>query len=292
MADPKPNQTEVEAAPIIVNANLDLWNSLEKTAPSATKQFTRGGGFKGTAINGTYILKRLTETFGVCGKGWRFVLDDERIETGHTLKNGDHAKVHIIRGHLEYREGDEWFSASPQFGQTMLVDENKYGTFTDEEAPKKSITDCIAKCAVQLGIGADIHMGLYDDNKYLNERKAEEAAEKKAKSALTPPPAPSTNLSPEEEIALDRAAAREANGETLDHDPETGEVIEEPPAVVWARNAIDTVRGFKDLKAYDAWRTKKVSDAIVRLGDIDANVQGQLTQAIEACLDRLNPIGA
>ena len=59
---------------------------------------------------------------------------------------------------------DPWFATSPQFGQTMLVDENKYGTFTDEEAAKKSTTDCLGKCASSLGIGADMFLGMYDDS--------------------------------------------------------------------------------------------------------------------------------
>lgn len=113
------------------------------------------------------------------------------------------------------------------------------------------------------------------------------------RAALTPPAAPATKLSPEDEARLDRAAARQAVGETVDHDPETGEVVEEDaPAIVWAKKAIVTVKGFQDLKDYDAWRTKKVSDAIVRLGTIDADLQKQLTEAISDLLDRLNPIGA
>lgn len=164
-------------------SKLELWESLEKTDPKYTKPFSRGGGFKGTAINGTYIIKRLTEAFGPCGKGWRFVLEGEDIHEGHQLKSGDIAQLHIVRGHIEYRLDGEWYHTSPQFGQTMLVDANKNGTFMDEEAPKKSITDCISKCAVLLGIGADVHLGLFDDNKYVNERRMEEA-DKNGNSAL------------------------------------------------------------------------------------------------------------
>lgn len=155
--------------------NLNLWNSLEKTDPKHTKAFSRGGGFKGTAINGTYILKRLTEVFGPCGMGWKFILEDECVRDGPKLKSGDVAQLHIVRGHIDYRMYDTWYSTSPQFGQTMLVEQNKNGTFMDEEAPKKSITDCISKCAVLLGIGADVHLGLFDDNKYVNARLKEEA---------------------------------------------------------------------------------------------------------------------
>ena len=157
--------------------NLSIWSDFEKTDPAYTKHFKRGGGFEGTAINGTYIVRRLTEKFGPCGKGWRFVMEHESIEDGHTLKNGDRARVHIVRGHIAYNIEGTWYETSPQFGQTMLVDQNKYGPFTDEEAPKKSITDCLNKCAVLLGIGADVHLGLFDDNKYVAERRAEEAQE-------------------------------------------------------------------------------------------------------------------
>ena len=156
-------------------SSLELWERLEKTDPKYTKQFTRGGGFKGTAINGTYILKRLTEAFGPCGKGWRFVLENESWVEGHMLKNGvDRAKVHVVRGHIEYLAEGKMNATSPQFGQTMFVDENKYGVFTDEEAPKKSITDCISKCAVLLGVAADVHLGMFDDNKYVAQRRKEE----------------------------------------------------------------------------------------------------------------------
>ncbi len=179
------------------DAKMAMWDRLMPTDPKYTKAFDRGG-FKGTATNATYIVRKLTEEFGPCGAGWRFVLDDEQIIDGHTLhENGDKAKLHVVRGHLEYRQtgmnaiavDDPWFATSPQFGQTMLVGRNKNGLFTDEEAPKKSITDCISKCAVLLGIAADVHLGLFDDNKYVNQRKQEEAAEA-AEDPKAPPASP------------------------------------------------------------------------------------------------------
>lgn len=178
----KKDTAETGTPEVAPNTNLDMWGRLMPTNPKFTKQFKGAGGFSGTALNAMYVIQKLTEEFGPCGQGWRFVLEEDRIQAGHTLKNGDTAKLHIIRGHIEYRiptdgdwEGAQWFSTGPQFGQTMLVGENKYGTYTDEEAPKKSITDCIGKCAASLGIGADIFLGLFDDNKYINQRKLEEA---------------------------------------------------------------------------------------------------------------------
>src|ERR1700743_198844 len=50
--------------------NLRIWSVFEKTNPDDTKSFTRGGGFKGTAISPISSIKRMTEHFGPCGTGW------------------------------------------------------------------------------------------------------------------------------------------------------------------------------------------------------------------------------
>jgi hypothetical protein len=215
--------------------NLALWNRLEPTDPKYTKQFDRGG-FKGTATNGTYIIKRLTEEFGPCGTGWVFVLDDERVIVGHTLASGDKAQLHVVRGHIEYGDkngaGDYPHATSPQFGQTMLVGSNKNGTFTDEEAPKKSITDCISKCAVLLGIAADVHLGLFDDSKYVNDRKREVAEENGEKTVH--------GISPEGTPVSARNNLPVAN---------------QPNDIEWARTVFTQVKGMvaaaKDLKDID-----------------------------------------
>ena len=90
---------------------------------------------------------------------------------------------------MQHDEPNTWRPTSSQFGQTMAVDKNKYGVFTDEEAPKKSATDCISKCAVMLGIGADVYLGLFDDNKYVNERRDEETGQSALGSGARAPSA-------------------------------------------------------------------------------------------------------
>jgi len=242
-------------------AHSDIWNKFEKTDPAHTKQFNRGG-FKGTAINGTYIVKKLTAEFGPCGKGWRFVIENERIDEGHALKSGDKTKVHVIRGHIDYMIDGTWYSTSPQFGQTMFVDENKNGTFTDEEAPKKSITDCISKCAVLLGVGADIHLGLFDDHKYVNQRRQEEAAE---------------------------AAAANGNGHAngSGHAETAKRPVASKPddaAKKWAGDAEAAVRACGTLTELRAWETKN-DTALQKLSKVDTalfdGVMGVLADTYE-----------
>lgn len=149
--------------------NLALWDAVEKTDPQFTKPFSRGGGFRGTAINGTYLARKATEVFGPIGIGWGVEILDEAIMEGAPLDaQGSHEKIHKVRVKLWYKLGEERGEVI-QFGQTTFVGRNKNGLFTDEEAPKKSLTDAMSKCLSLLGFSADIHLGRFDDNKYVND---------------------------------------------------------------------------------------------------------------------------
>ncbi len=75
--------------------------------------------------------------------------------------------IHKIRLRLWYISNNSTYYIGPHFGQTTFVGSNKNGIFTDEEHAKKSITDAVSKCVVQLGLSGDVHMGLYDDSKYI-----------------------------------------------------------------------------------------------------------------------------
>ncbi len=155
------------------SSGLDsIWSTVQATDPAYTKAFTKAGGFSGTAINATYLAKRATEAFGPIGIGWGVSILEEKYQEGAPLgfdsKGNELGReiIHILRVELWYMHNDKRGSVI-QFGQTTFVGKNKYGCFTDEEAPKKSLTDGMSKCLSLLGFGADVHMGLYDDNKYV-----------------------------------------------------------------------------------------------------------------------------
>lgn len=147
------------------NSGQSLWDRVSKTDAKYTKGFSRGGGFKGTAINATWLVREATKVFGPCGIGWGFNVIDEKYAPG---SDGD--VIHVVRLRLWY-EMDGKRGEVEQYGQTTFAGSNKNGRFTDEEAPKKSITDAMSKCLSLLGFGADIHLGLWDDNKYAAERQ-------------------------------------------------------------------------------------------------------------------------
>jgi hypothetical protein len=52
-------------------------------------------------------------------------------------------------------------------GGDKVVAKRKDGTFNNDEAFKAAFTDALSNAMKQIGIGADIHMGLFDDDKYV-----------------------------------------------------------------------------------------------------------------------------
>ncbi len=171
------------------NPNLALFASLEPTDPAYTKPIT-GKAFKGTALNGEYVVKRLTDAFGPVGMGWGYdaTFEDVHFPTGRSLNfctlrfwyhpNGCTGSVGSTTAPLTPIGPRAEFT---QVGGTELAGARKSGdTYADDEARKKSITDALLKAASHIGIGADIHLGMFDDNKYVAARAADEAKENAA----------------------------------------------------------------------------------------------------------------
>ena len=168
-----------------------LWEKVQSTDPKFTKGYKGAGGFSGTAINATYLVKRATEQFGPLGSGWGYEIAEERFDQGGPISDKDGAflcnsQIHTIKLRLWYMQ-DGTRRELEHFGHTPYVHTNKNGVQTDMEAPKKSLTDAIKKCLSMLGFGADIHLGMYDDLEYVQEAQNESAmthAEDKAAEAI------------------------------------------------------------------------------------------------------------
>lgn len=153
--------------------NMGIWTRVEKTDPRHTKPFQRSGGFRGTAVNTTYLIQRATELFGPMGLGWGFEVLSEELLQGRVLDDrGTRELIHKVHGRLWYKWGGERGEVQ-HFGQTTFLGINNKGIYTDEEAPKKSATDCLSKCLSLLGFSADVYLGRYDDHKYVAEMAAE-----------------------------------------------------------------------------------------------------------------------
>jgi hypothetical protein len=144
----------------VTTDNLALWKAVERTPKEHTKAIT-GKAYKGTSPKPHYLVHKATETFGPCGIGWGFNILSERIADG-----SEGVKIHIALVRVWYKWNGETGEVE-HMGQTVFSGKNKNGAFTDEDAPKKSVTDALVKALSMIGFAGDIFMGRYDDSKYV-----------------------------------------------------------------------------------------------------------------------------
>jgi hypothetical protein len=140
-----------------------LWQRVCMTDPRAVKPIT-GKQYSGNSPKPYWIVERLTDEFGPCGIGWGFQIINERFE-----RFSDTDTLHIAAVRFWYvLDGQR--GELEQIGQTKASYTTSKGSFMlDEDAPKKSVTDALVKCASYLGFAGDIFSGRWDDSKYVAE---------------------------------------------------------------------------------------------------------------------------
>jgi len=154
---------------------MDLWSRAFTTDPEAVKPIT-GKQYNGNSPKPYWIVERLTAEFGPCGIGWGFSILNERFERFGDGVNAESLHVAIVR--FWYVLGGQRGELE-QIGQTRASYTTSKGKFlVDEDAPKKSVTDALVKCASYLGFAGDIFSGRWDDSKYI-ETAAQEWADRK-----------------------------------------------------------------------------------------------------------------
>lgn len=163
-----------------MSENTKLWDILGRTDPAHVKKFKRAGGFEGTAIKPMWSFRRMTEEFGPCGIGWGVWKPEFQVVPGHN----NEVLVYCTAA-VWYRQGDEEIQAVFGVGGDKVVTHIKANQQynrperweSDDEAFKKAYTDAITNALKLIGVGADVHMGLFDDSKYVQSMKEEFAEE-------------------------------------------------------------------------------------------------------------------
>lgn len=165
-----------------MSENTRLWDILGRTDPKHTKQFKRGGGFSGTAIKPIWSFRRMTEEFGPCGIGWGVG------EPSFQVVPGDNREILVYcTVHVWFKRGEEQSQRVYGVGGDKVVTYIKENTQynrparweSDDEAFKKAFTDAVTNALKLIGVGADVHMGLFEDNKYVREIAEEFADEER-----------------------------------------------------------------------------------------------------------------
>ena len=162
--------------------NMRIYNAVREVPPEAQKPII-GGRLKGmTDINPMWRLKRLTELFGPCGLGWRYDITHREFVPG---ANGEIACIVDIG--LQVKEDGEWGDVIPGTGGAMYVSQERSSLHTDDEAPKKALTDALSVACKALGIGADVYFAK-DRTKYDNDDTQAQSTAQTPQAAAEPKP--------------------------------------------------------------------------------------------------------
>lgn len=144
---------------------LRIWNQVEITDPEHTKKTTFGRKF--TAIDAMSQIKEATRIFGPIGDGWQYNAEYYTEEACF----GEHRETLMFCEILFFWTDPETGKINnfgPVCGCNPLFTKDKNGNIRlDDDAPKKAMTDAITKALSQLGFNADVFLGYFDDNKYI-----------------------------------------------------------------------------------------------------------------------------
>lgn len=161
---------------------MAIWNEVQQTDPANTKHVGQRGGF--TAIDAHSQVKRATEIFGPVGTGWGY----DTVFGFESFANGSDTIVWCDLTMWYASDGKSWE------GNKGVTNCNKFGPIrgmavvhgkrTDHDAAKKAMTDALTKGLSHLGFNADVFLGKFDDNKYVEGIKKEKSREEDAKAQL------------------------------------------------------------------------------------------------------------
>jgi len=144
------------------------WDALHKPPAEMLKKIG-GGRLKGmTDINPQWRLSAMTAHFGPIGKGWGYEI--KRLWTEPGAGDEVAAFAHV---ELWYMDGENRCD-SVGIGGSMLVEKEKNGLHTSDEAYKMALTDALSVAMKQIGLAAAIYMGQWDGSKYRADSKPSE----------------------------------------------------------------------------------------------------------------------
>lgn len=146
------------------SVNLRHWNALVTTNPKYAKPFKRPGGFQGTAVSPTWREMRMTEHFGPIGVAWG--MHRPEFQLVPIEGNGELLVYCTVR--LWYIENGTEASVYG-VGGDKVIRRGRDGLHTSDEAFKSAFTDALGNAMKRIGVAGDVHLGLFDDDKYIRE---------------------------------------------------------------------------------------------------------------------------
>lgn len=131
--------------------NLDLYNKLKVVQAEAIKPI-QNGRLKGKSdINPMWRIKTMTEHFGVCGIGWKYVITKQWTETFGTETKA-YCNIDLF-----VKVDGQWSDAIQGTGGSSEVTMERNGSYVSDECYKMALTDALSVAMKALGVGADIY---------------------------------------------------------------------------------------------------------------------------------------
>ena len=131
--------------------NLDLYNKL-KVVPAEAIKPIQNGRLKGKSdINPMWRIKTMTEHFGVCGIGWKYVITKQWTETFSTETKA-YCNIDLF-----VKVDGQWSDAIQGTGGSSEVTMERNGSYVSDECYKMALTDALSVAMKALGVGADIY---------------------------------------------------------------------------------------------------------------------------------------
>lgn len=142
--------------------SYELWQAVSRPPKSALKTIN-AGRLKGKSdIRPQWRYEIMTQTYGLCGIGWKYEVIDEQVVEG-----SDGQKMAKVNINLFVRVDDEWSDPIPGTGGSMFVENERNGAYTNDECFKMATTDALSVAMSRIGVASDIYMGLWDGSKYI-----------------------------------------------------------------------------------------------------------------------------
>lgn len=142
--------------------NMKIWDAVAKTDPKHTKPVSFGAR-RFTSIDAHWQIKRMTEQFGPVGFGWGY-----DVQHGISILS-DAVAISYADVIVWWNDGTVRRQYGPIRGMSPLLEKGR----VDDDAPKKCLTDALTKGLSHLGMSADVFLGLFDDNKYVQKMTRE-----------------------------------------------------------------------------------------------------------------------
>tara|TARA_Y100000310_G_scaffold280644_1_gene300517 strand:+ start:603 stop:1253 length:651 start_codon:yes stop_codon:yes gene_type:complete len=162
--------------------NMKLWNAVCTTPPEHTKRVNQRGGF--TAIGAQWQIQQATELWGPYGANWGM----GALEWGTITDAAGNVVEVTLNAMFQYPNGSFPIGTDAAFRP-------------GNDTRKKLLTDATTKALSKLGFSADVFLGKYDDNKYVQGLKEQ------ATPAAKPPAKPQKPKKPAANPVRDKIAA-------------------------------------------------------------------------------------